>query len=485
MKMLQWLALAVRKVQAAAPATRDVFQESAERVLAAGEALTLAYLNVERFRCIVRLCGPAHADDLLEALGRRFAAAFGSAAVLRLPGDEFLLQFRGEAGDIDVELAMAELACLVAQPFSWAGGSLTLSAAIGSASAPRDGSCFQQLFDRAEQAMLGARAPAADSTAAGQGDAVPATTASADDCMRDALQTALERKEFVLYYQPQVDLLTNEVIGAEALIRWVHPERGLLAPGQFIEAAERTGMIVPIGNWVLQEACLQAARWRAAGHGMEIMAVNLSACQFESGKLGDIVQAALAAAGLPPSCLELELTENILIRDTDNVLRQIRQLKNMGLTLSLDDFGTGYSSLSYLKKFAVDKIKIDRSFVGGLGKDPSDATIVRAIVEIARSLGLRTIAEGVEDARTLEYLQLLSCDEVQGYYFAPPLTVPAFERMLAVLRRYPGWSGHDRHPPIYCSRINDPLKSGHQPLNLAAQHCNGSGRWDSDGRLMG
>jgi predicted signal transduction protein with EAL and GGDEF domain len=481
MKLFRWLAEAVRGMRAVAPADREAFQHSVERMLECGEAITLVYLNVDRFRCVVRLCGPAHADYLLDALGRRFAAAFGSAAVLRLPGDEFLLQFKGEAEDIDVTLAMAEVARLVAQPFAWAGGSLALSAATGSASAPRDGRSFQQLFDRAEQAMLHARS--SDSPAREQDGAVPDKNASADDYIRDALRTALERNEFVLHYQPQVGLASGEVIGAEALIRWVHPERGLLPPGQFIEAAERTGMIVPIGRWVLQEACRQAARWRAAGLGVQIMAVNLSACQFESGSLGHVVQEALAGAGLPPSCLELELTENILIRDTDNVLQQIRQLKNMGLTLSLDDFGTGYSSLSYLKKFAVDKIKIDRSFIGGLGKDPSDGTIVRAIVEIARSLGMRTIAEGVEDARTLEYLQLLGCDEVQGYYFAPPLPVGEFEQMLGVLRSRLGWAGHAR-PSMYCPRTNDPLKSGHPPLNLAVHDSNGTRQCDSDRRSM-
>jgi EAL domain-containing protein (putative c-di-GMP-specific phosphodiesterase class I) len=364
---------------------------------------------------------------------------------------------------------------------------VTLSAAIGTASAPRDGAGFQQLLDCAEQAML--RTRTAKSNAPHQGGATPEQTAGADDGMKDALRTALERNEFVLHYQPQVDLATGAVTGAEALVRWAHPRQGLLAPGQFIEAAERTGMIVPIGRWVLDEACRQAASWRAQGYDLRLMAVNLSACQFESGALGDTVQHALDRAGLPSSCLELELTENILIRDTDNVLQQIRQLKHMGLTLSLDDFGTGYSSLSYLKRFAVDKIKIDRSFVSGLGKDPSDAAIVRAIVEIARSLGLCTIAEGVEDARTLDYLRVLGCDEVQGYYFAPPLAPSAFEKMLTLLSRYPGWSGHDRLPPVYCSNYcsstNDPLKSIHlQPPDIAAHNVNGSGRCESDRRLM-
>jgi diguanylate cyclase (GGDEF)-like protein len=470
-----WLSRAARSFRASGPgpSARDAFQDTAQQMLDIGHAFTLVYLNVERFRSVTRSCGPDRADRLLGGLGKRFAAAFGASAVARLPGDEFLLLFRGEAQDIDVDLALRELARLVALPFAWPGGGVTLSAAIGTASAPRDGDSFQQVFDRAEQAML--RTRTAKSRATQHAGATPE---------KEALRTALERNEFVLHYQPQVDLATGAVIGAEALVRWAHPERGLLAPGHFIEAAERTGMIVPIGRWVLQEACRQAASWRAAGYDVRLVAVNLSACQFESGALGEAVQDALDGAGLPPSCLELELTENILIRDTDNVLQQIRQLKHMGLTLSLDDFGTGYSSLSYLKKFAVDKIKIDRSFVSGLGKDPSDVAIVRAIVEIARSLGLRTVAEGVEDARTLDYLRVLSCDEVQGYYFAPPLAPSAFEKMLTLLSRYPGWSRHGRLPPVYCSSTNDPLKSGHQPLDIAAHNFNGSRRCDSDRRSM-
>jgi diguanylate cyclase (GGDEF)-like protein len=415
------------------PLSRMRFQETVERTVHAGESLTLVYVNIENFRSVIRLCGADGADRVLQTLGDRFADAFGAAAVVRLPGDEFLLRFAAAADELCADLAMQELARLIALPFPVPGGSLSLFAAIGSASAPRDGASFQQLFDHAEHAML--RVRTARSKGPRRSADVRAQSGAAD--IDGVLRTALKRDEFVLFYQPQIDLVTGTVTGAEALIRWAHPERGLLAPGQFIEAAERNGMIVPIGTWVLPEACRLAARWRAAGYDLPMMAVNLSACQFESGSLDEVVGDALERAGLPPSCLELELTETILIRDTDNVLKQIHRLKDMGLTLSLDDFGTGYSSLSYLKKFAVDKIKIDRSFVSGLSEDPNDATIVRAIVQIARSLGMRTIAEGVEDARTVECLRLLSCDEVQGYHFAPPLPVSAFEKMLKVLQRYP------------------------------------------------
>jgi predicted signal transduction protein with EAL and GGDEF domain len=426
----RWLA---RAFGAVAPTPRVTFEETVDNMLQAGTALTLVYVNIERFRSVVRLCGADGADRILRILADRFARTFGAAAVVRLPGDEFLLRLAVAADDVAMGVAMQELARLIALPFPVPGGGLALSAAIGTASSARDGASFQQLYDHAEQQMLGVR------SARHKGPRRTADVRELADAasIETALRMALERDEFVLFYQPQVDLATGTVTGAEALIRWAHPERGLLAPGQFIEAAERNGMIVPIGRWVLREACRQAAHWRKAGYDVPMMAVNLSACQFESGTLDEVVRDALECASLPPSGLELELTETILIRDTDNVLKQIQRLKSMGLTLSLDDFGTGYSSLSYLKKFAVDKIKIDRSFVSGLAEDPNDATIVRAIVQIARSLGLRTIAEGVEDARTLDCLRLLSCDEVQGYHFAPPLPASAFEKMLRVLQRYP------------------------------------------------
>ncbi|HEX8787737.1 MAG TPA: GGDEF domain-containing phosphodiesterase [Telluria sp.] len=409
---------------------RATLQAHVELALRDRQAVTLVYLNIQGFRSINRQYGPEGADEILWALGERLAAAFGPAAVARLPGDEFVLALVGDAADAaDAESASAlgEVARLISAPFVRPDGSLSLSAAIGAASSPQDGVAFQQLFERAESAMLDARMR--HTGAVPQAKRRPAPGAA------EELRAALEQRQFVLHYQPQIDLRSGAVVGVEALIRWVHPELGLLSPGAFIEAAEQTGMIVPIGRWVLQEACREAARWRAGGHGNLMVAVNLSARQFENGELEHAVQDALRGAGLPPSCLELEMTETVLIHDTDNVLKQIRQLKQMGLTLSLDDFGTGYSSLSYLKKFAVDKIKIDRSFVSGLGKDANDAAIVRAIVQIAHSLGLRTVAEGVEDACVLSCLQLLGCDEVQGHHFSPPLAASAFRKMLTVLAR--------------------------------------------------
>jgi len=256
---------------------------------------------------------------------------------------------------------------------------------------------------------------------------------------RGGLRQALERDEFVLYFQPQIDLMTRQVIGAEALIRWNHPKLGLVPPGRFIPVAEDSWLIVPIGEWVLREACLEAARWRRSGLPDLVVAANLSAVQFRRGNLEQVVASALADSGLPPHLLELELTESILIRNTESVLATVQRLKALGVHLSIDDFGTGYSSLAYLKRFAVDKVKIDQSFVQDLENNPGNAAIVQAIIQMAQSLGLKTIAEGVEAPWLLDYLLEQRCDEAQGYHIGRPMPAAEF---VSYMQRVP------RVPPI-------------------------------------
>jgi EAL domain-containing protein (putative c-di-GMP-specific phosphodiesterase class I) len=248
--------------------------------------------------------------------------------------------------------------------------------------------------------------------------------------LKNGLRKALVRQEFVLHYQPQVALPTQAVVGVEALIRWQHPEQGLLMPGRFISLAEGTGLIVPIGAWVLQEACRQAVAWQRAGLPNVVMAVNLSAVQFKRGDVLRDVTQALDASGLAPHLLELELTESLLIQDPERVLTIVTRLKQLGVKLSIDDFGTGYSSLSYLKRFDVDKLKIDQSFVRDLMTDTDDAAIVQAIIQLARSLGLKTVAEGVETVDLLNHLFQLKCDEAQGYHIARPMDAAALATYL-------------------------------------------------------
>ena len=261
-------------------------------------------------------------------------------------------------------------------------------------------------------------------------DAAMNSEASEHLSLRNGLHRAQERGELVLHYQPQIDMARGEVVGVEALLRWRHPERGNIPPGRFIPVAEDSGLIVPIGVWVLREACRQAVEWQRMGLPVMTMAVNLSAVQFKRGDVEQSVLRALEESGLDPGLLELELTESILIQNAEGVLASLKRLKQIGVKLSIDDFGTGYSSLSYLKRFDIDKLKIDQSFIRDLPSDPDDAAIVRAIIQMAHSLGLRAIAEGVETAELLQQLRGFGCDEAQGYHYARPMPAAEAARYL-------------------------------------------------------
>jgi len=244
------------------------------------------------------------------------------------------------------------------------------------------------------------------------------------------LRHALLRSEFELHYQPEVDLRSGDIVGVEALLRWNHPRHGLLAPADFIEVAEESGLIVPIGEWVLQEACREAQHWRAAGFNAVKVAVNLSALQFKRNNLEQSVAVALRAAGLPAHCLELELTESILIGDNESTLARMQRLKALGVGLAIDDFGTGYSNLVYLRRFAFDKLKIDQSFVRRMCQSSEDLAIVTAIIQLADSLKLKTIAEGVENEQHAQQLRILGCSGAQGYLFAKPMSAEALRELL-------------------------------------------------------
>jgi EAL domain-containing protein (putative c-di-GMP-specific phosphodiesterase class I) len=240
--------------------------------------------------------------------------------------------------------------------------------------------------------------------------------------LESGLRLALERKEFYLVYQPQMDLATEQIVGVEALLRWQHPELGLVPPDRFINIAENSGLIVPIGEWVLRTACVQARKWHDEGLAAVPIAVNVSAVQFRQDGFRDLIKNVLLETGLPPQCLELELTESLLLTNADVMFSVLRELNEMGLQLTIDDFGTGYSSLSYLKQFPVKKLKIDRSFIRNVAVNPSDAAITTAIIGMAKSLDLKVIAEGVENEAQTSFLREHRCDEIQGYYFSKPIT---------------------------------------------------------------
>ncbi|MDP1657144.1 MAG: EAL domain-containing protein [Hylemonella sp.] len=398
--------------------------------------LALLFLDLDNFKQINDSLGHATGDALLKQVALRLGECIReSDTISRQGGDEFVVLLN-ELQDPDASLAaLTKIVSKLQDPFLVDGNELSTSVSIGVTIYPEDGTDFDTLRKKADMAMY--RAKEAGRNTYRFFDEAMNSEAIEHLVIRNGLRRALERDELVLHYQPQIDLASGQIIGAEALIRWRHPELGVVAPGRFIHIAEDSGMIVPIGEWVLNKACQQAMAWQRAGLPRLLMAVNLSAVQFRRGNVEQNVMHALQRSGLDPALLELELTESILIQNVEQVLATVKALKRLGVKLSIDDFGTGYSSLSYLKRFDIDKLKIDQSFIRDLATDPDDAAIVHAIVQMAHSLNLKAIAEGVEHAAMLPQLRDFGCDEAQGYYFARPMPADEFERYLAGLQLSP------------------------------------------------
>ena len=378
-------------------------------------------LDLDNFKSINDTLGHQAGDALLREVARRLMACAREVDVIsRQGGDEFSILLPGLRHADELALLVAAIMDTLQQPMVVLGQELSTSASLGVAVYPDDGRDLETLRLKAEVAMY--QAKQAGRNTSRYFDSTMNSEASEHLSLRNGLTRALERGELALHYQPQVHLATGEVIGVEALLRWNHPERGMIAPARFIPVAEDSGLIVPIGVWVLREACRQGAQWMREGLPAIAIAVNLSAVQFKRGDVEQSVQQALDESGLPPHLLELELTESILIQNTESVIACLHRLKQMGVKLSIDDFGTGYSSLSYLKRFDIDKLKIDQSFVRDLETDPDDAAIVRAIVQMAHSLNLKTIAEGVETLAMATRLKAYGCDDAQGYLYSRPVS---------------------------------------------------------------
>ncbi len=412
---------------------RVLLEDRLEQGIAQAErshsGLALVFVDLDNFKQINDSLGHAAGDALLREVAARLKRCVRDTDTLsRQGGDEFVLILRELHGAESCLPALAKIMETLQEPFRYEGNELTTSASIGVALYPEDGTDFEVLRKKADMAMY--RAKEAGRNAYRFFDEAMNDEAVEHLLIRSGLRRALERGEFVLHYQPQVEIGSGRVVGVEALLRWRHPEFGLVPPARFIPVAEDSGLIVPIGEWVLHEACRQAAQWLREGLPPLLMAVNLSAAQFRRGSVEDTVHQALGRAGLDASALELELTETTLIQNLDPVLASIRHLKQLGVKLSIDDFGTGYSSLSYLKRFDIDKLKIDQSFIRDLAVDADDAAIVRAIIQMAHSLGLRAIAEGVETPDLLQRLHAFGCDEAQGYHFAPPMPAEELGRYL-------------------------------------------------------
>jgi diguanylate cyclase (GGDEF)-like protein/PAS domain S-box-containing protein len=389
----------------------------------------LIYLDLDNFKQINDTLGHACGDQLLrEVTARLKECVRESDTISRQGGDEFLIVLRDLPDTQAAAPVLDKVMTRMQQPLHINGHDLSTSVSMGVALFPEDGRDFETLLRKADLAMY--RAKEAGRNTYRYFNEEMSTQASEHMAMRNGLRRALENGELELHFQPQVHLGSGQVLGAEALLRWRTPDGNTVMPGRFIPVAEESGLIVPIGEWVIMEACRQASAWRNAGLPHLCVAVNLSAVQFRRGNIEQTVLQALEATGLPPDCLELELTESIMLQNVEQVLGTVRRLKLLGVKLSIDDFGTGYSSLSYLKRFDIDKLKIDQSFIRDLASDPDDAAIVRAIVQMAHSLNLKTIAEGVETDDMRHMLRVFQCDEAQGYLFARPMPAREFERYL-------------------------------------------------------
>jgi diguanylate cyclase (GGDEF)-like protein len=393
----------------------------------AGDGFALLLVDLDRFRQVNDSLGHDIGDEVLRTVARRIQGCLRVGDdIARIGGDQFALLVPGADGQSAETLARRVINA-VAQPCGSDSAPFTLTCSIGVALCPQHGRSIDDLVRHAESAMRevkdGGRANYRVHQPRAEGDLK--LHMRLDHAMRQALVSG----RFRLNYQPQIDLATGAVVGAEALIRWRDPELGEVSPGQFIPVAEETGFIVAIGDWVLSQAMRQAALWHERGCPMPI-AVNVSALQFQQPQFTDRVASMLAVSGLPPHLLELELTESILVRDAAEALQRLHALARLGVRLAIDDFGTGYSSLAYLKRFPIDLLKIDRSFVRGLPDDESDVGIVRAILQMARALGMKVIAEGVETEPQRAFLQAEGCAQFQGFLFSPAIDAVSFENRL-------------------------------------------------------
>jgi diguanylate cyclase (GGDEF)-like protein len=411
---------------------RAMFYDRTERVLARaaldGSSTAVMLFDLDRFKEINDTMGHNYGDRVLTEVGPRVTSVLRAGDTLaRLGGDEFCVLLPNVSGESDAVQVANRIIAVLEFPFEVEGTILGVEASCGIAMAPTDGLSADLLLQRADVAMYVAK-EAQTHVVVYRSD-LDINTPDRLALLGD-LRAAVGRGEFVLHYQPKASIRTGRIEGAEALIRWNHPTHGLLLPDAFIPEAERTGLIEPITHWVLDEALHRCRRWmddaRPVGSLELSVAVNLSTRSLLDASLPEVVEAALARWRVPPHLLDLEITETIIMTDPTRARRVLNELAHMGVTLSIDDFGTGYSSLAYLRDLPVQQLKIDRTFVQDMGGDSDDEVIVRAVVDLARNLGVRTIAEGVEDRATWDQLSRLGCDSAQGYFLARPMAPEQF-----------------------------------------------------------
>lgn len=395
------------------------------------QQVALLFLDIDRFKHVNDVFGHALGDQLLQEVAKRLSSCLqGEDTVSRQGGDEFIVALTGINEEQDAAFIAEKLLTIIASPFILEETEIILGVSIGIACFPHHGEDVETLMRNADAAMYVAK----ESGRNRYQFYAPEMNMQALDrlTLESDLHRAIDRNELFLMYQPQLALSTGEILGLEALVRWQHPSRGLISPGQFIPIAEDCGLIVPIGNWVLESACRQHARWVSQGLTPGSMAVNISAHQFRQANFCDQLSEVLLRTGLQPDSLELEVTEGVVMQGINEVINKLNALRELGVTLAIDDFGTGYSSLNYLKQFPLHRLKIDQSFTRGLPGDQESGAIAKAIIQMGHSLGLDVLAEGIETSEQEKHFQTLGCDAGQGFLYAKPLSAEECEKYLRI-----------------------------------------------------
>lgn len=410
----------------------DRITQAISSVQRSGKFFSVMFVDLDRFKTINDSLGHHYGDKLLQAVAQRLIEALRAEdTIARIGGDEFVILLKEISKPQTAAHVAEKILGAMSGPFIIEGQEQNISASIGISVYPNDGLDLRTLMISADGAMYHAKKMGRNNYQFFTPEMNAAATERFE--LEKSLRRAMENDEFELHYQPKVHVRTGDIIAMEALVRWRHPQKGLISPAEFIPLAEEIGLIIPLGAWVLMTACQQNKRWQDAGLPRLRVAVNLSAVQFRQKHLVEFITQVLDDTGLDASCLELEVTESIVMQNPEETALILEKLHAKGIHLSIDDFGTGYSSLSYLKRFPLDTLKIDRSFVRDISSDPDDAAIVKSVIALAHSLRLRVIAEGVETASQLSFLRALGCDEYQGYYRSKPLPAAQFEQLLRQL----------------------------------------------------
>jgi diguanylate cyclase (GGDEF)-like protein len=431
-----------RKPKAAAPAalttdpltglpTRGFYdarlREAIIHAQQSGGSVAVIFLDLDGLKIINHTFGHAMGDLLLKCVAERLGGCINGKGVLaRLGGDEFLIFQEMPSGE--AEILARKIIETLHKPFNCEEEELHVITHVGMSLYPKDGERLETLLRNADTALYRAKEEGKNNYQIYN----PAMSTEAEKrvILENSFRRALKRGEFVVYYQPQLDLVSGEVVGMEALVRWQNPEFGLVPPMEFIPIAEKTGLIIPMGEWVLRQSCVQTRAWQKAGLPRLCVAVNLSARQFQQQDMVKTVARVLEETKLEPEYLELEITESYAMQNADFTISVLGDLKKMGVRVSIDDFGTGYSSLSYLKQFPIDTLKIDRSFVRDLSLATGDSAIAAAVIALAHSLKLQVVAEGVETPEQLAILRRHGCDRMQGYLYSPPVPASQFEKLI-------------------------------------------------------